>query len=157
MVANDSRAMGIADLIEPDRVIVGVRSPDKPQLLKELAGRAAALLSLDAQLVLDLLAAREALGSTGVGEGVAVPHARISGLATPFGLFARLKRPIDYESVDERPVDLVFLLLTPATVGTDHLAALAAVSRRLRDRRTTEKLQSARSDRELYDALTGAP
>jgi PTS system nitrogen regulatory IIA component len=149
--------MDIADLLEPDCVILNLRALDKAQLLNELAARAAALLGIDGQSLLEAISAREALGSTGVGQGVAVPHARIAGLERFIGLFARLKRPLAYDAVDERSVDLVFLLLTPASAGAAHLAALATVSRRLRSREVTERLRSARTEDELYSILIGTP
>jgi PTS system nitrogen regulatory IIA component len=147
--------VNITDLIAPDRVITALRVSDKPQLLRELSQRAAKLLAIDTQAILDALQAREALGSTGVGQGIAVPHARISGLPRFFGLFARLERPIDFTAIDERPVDLVFLLLIPDQAGGDHLAALASVSRRLRDREAAAQLRAAKTAAEIYNVLTG--
>jgi PTS system nitrogen regulatory IIA component len=152
-----STLVNITDLIArdhmPDRVIAALRVSDKPQLLRDLSQRAAKLLAIDTQTVLDALEAREALGSTGVGQGIAVPHARIGGLHDFFGLFARLDRPIDFTAIDERPVDLVFLLLTPDEAGNDHLAALACVSRRLRDHDAAAQLRAAKTGAELYEIL----
>jgi PTS system nitrogen regulatory IIA component len=145
----------ITELITPDRVITALRVNDKPQLLRELCQRAAKLLAIDTPAILDALQAREALGSTGVGQGIAMPHTRIAGLDHFFGLFARLERPIDFTAIDERPVDLVFLLLMPDQAGNDHLAALACVSRRLRDREAAAQLRAAKTDAEIYDTLTG--
>jgi nitrogen PTS system EIIA component len=147
--------VNITDLITPDTVIAALRVGDKPQLLRELSQRAAKLLAIDTQAILDALQAREALGSTGVGQGIAVPHARIAGLHHFFGLFARLERPIDFTAIDERPVDLVFLLLIPDQAGSDHLAALACVSRRLRDREAAAQLRAAKTESEIYNILTG--
>jgi nitrogen PTS system EIIA component len=149
--------MDIAELIEPDRVVLGLRAADKPQVIEDLAERAATRLGIVGNLILHALAAREAPGSTGVGAGIAVPHARVPGLTRLFGLFARLKRPIDDDAVDEQPVDRVFMLLTPAVAGNDHLAALAAVSRRPRDRSVADRLRAATDERQLYAALAGTP
>src|SRR5262249_33641394 len=115
--------------------------------------RAARLLAIDGQTILDALMSREMLGSTGIGQGVALPHARLSGLQRFFGLFARLERPINFDAIDDRPVDLVFLLLIPEKAGNDHLAALAAVSRRLRDRDVAARLRTD-TDTNLYSTLT---
>jgi len=126
--------MDLADLIEPNRVIFAARASNKEQLLQDLASRAAALLNLDAQSIFNALQVREELGSTGLGNGFALPHARIEGLDRLFGMFARLNRPVHFDSIDGKPVDLVFLLLIPPTTGSEHLGALAAVSRHLRDK-----------------------
>jgi PTS system nitrogen regulatory IIA component len=144
----------IADLIVPDRVIVPMHVSDKAQLLRELSRRTARLMPIDPQAIVDALQAREALGSTGIGHGIAVPHARMKGLQQMFGLFARLERPIDFEAIDGQPVDLVFLLLVPDRAGNEHLAALAAVARQLRDRNVATQLRAVATRGELYDALT---
>jgi PTS system nitrogen regulatory IIA component len=144
----------IADLIVPDRVIVPMQVSDKAQLLRELSRRTARLLPIDPQAIVDALQAREVLGSTGIGHGIAVPHARMKGLQQMFGLFARLERPIDFDAIDGQPVDLVFLLLVPDRAGNEHLAALAAVARQLRDRNVAAQLRAVATRGELYDALT---
>lgn len=145
--------MDLADFIEPDRVIFAARAASKQQLLQDLAMRAATLLSLDAQGIFNSLQAREELGSTGLGNGFALPHARIEGLARLFGMFARLNRPVHFDSIDGKPVDLVFLLLIPATAGSEHLGALAAVSRQLRDEEFAAKLRKAQSSAALCKLL----
>ncbi len=106
--------MTVDEIIAPDDVLVGLRAPGKGALLEALATRAAARLGLGAEAILAPLVRREDLGSTGVGEGVALPHARLEGVTRPFGLLARLRDPVDYDAVDDRPVDLVCLLLLPA-------------------------------------------
>ena len=146
--------MKIADLIVPDRVIVPMHVSDKAQLLRELSRRTARLLPIDPQAIVDALQAREVLGSTGIGHGIAVPHARMKGLQQMFGVFARLERPIDFDAIDGQPVDLVFLLLVPDRAGNEHLAALAAVARQLRDRKVAAQLRAVATRGELYDALT---
>ena len=147
--------MDITNLIDADRVITSLRVSDKQQLLTELARRAARRLGIDTQAILGALVAREELGSTGLGQGIAIPHARIDSLNSFFGLFARLERPIDFAAVDERPVDLVFLLLMPADAGNAHLAALSSISRRLRDRAVAERLRVADEPAALYEILAG--
>ena len=133
--------MRIGELIGQEHVIVGLRVGDKAQLLRELARRAASALSLDQRLILDALQAREDLGSTGLGKGFALPHARLDALSKFFALFVRLARPIDFAAIDGRPVDLVILLLTPANAGNQHLATLAALSRPLRDEAFVQRLR----------------
>jgi nitrogen PTS system EIIA component len=135
--------MAIGELIGPDRVVVGLRVSDKSQLLQELAGRAATALGLERRAVFEALQGRENLGSTGLGKGFALPHARLDAVAEPFALFARLARPIDFAAIDEGPVDLVILLLTPANGGNQHLAMLAALSRPLRNAGFMQKLRQA--------------
>jgi PTS system nitrogen regulatory IIA component len=148
--------MKIGDIIAPDRVIVGLRTADKTQLLQDLAGRAATVLSMDRRKIFDALLARENLGSTGLGKGFALPHARLEGLGGPFALFVRLARPIDFESIDERPVDLAILLLTSANGANHHLATLAALSRPLRDDLFVQKLRAAPDATALHRLLASA-
>jgi PTS system nitrogen regulatory IIA component len=147
--------MTIGDIISPDRVEVGLRVADKVQLLHELAGRAAVVLGLDRRAVFEALQGRENLGSTGLGKGFALPHARLDALGAPFALFVRLARPIDYAAIDERPVDLVILLLSPAN-GNDHLATLAALSRPLRDENFMQRLRRAPDGAALHRLLVSA-
>ena len=144
--------MDLASLVDPSRVVFGARANNKEQLLLDLASRAAASLNLDREAIFNALRAREELGSTGLGEGFALPHARIEGLDRFFGMFARLKRPVHFDSVDA-PVDLVFLLLSPATAQGEHLAALAAVSRHLRDRELAARLRKAANTAALCNLL----
>ena len=147
--------MDVAEFIAPDRVALGLRVRDKAQLLQELSKRAALSTNgLSADTILAGLRAREQLGSTGLGKGFALPHARLEGLTHFVGLFARLARPIDFDAIDAAPVDLVFLLLMPAEAGSNHVAALAAVSRRFRDADTVIRLR--RADATLaFDILSG--
>jgi PTS system nitrogen regulatory IIA component len=146
--------MEIRELIEPDRVLDRLEVRDKTQLLAEIARRAAEAARLDPKAVLSALNAREQLGSTGVGHGVAVPHARIAGLPRLLGLFARLAHAIDFAAIDDQPVDIVFLMLIPAEAGNEYLAALSAVSRRLRDREVVRRMRAADGAAVLYDLLT---
>ena len=149
----EGTAMDLADLIEPDRVVFAARASNKQQLLKDLASRAAILLKLEGRVIFDALQAREQLGSTGLGAGFALPHARVDGLDRLFGMFTRLNRPIHFDSIDGKPVDLVFLLLIPPTAGSEHLGALAAVSRVLRDQECAASLRKAGSATALYSLL----
>ena len=148
--------MAIGELIGPDRVVVGLRVSDKSQLLQELAGRAATALGLDRRAVFDALQARENLGSTGLGKGFALPHARLDAVGEPFALFVRLARPIDFAAIDESPVDLVILLLTPANGGNQHLATLAALSRPLRNAGFVQKLRQAPDAAAVHQLLVSA-
>jgi PTS system nitrogen regulatory IIA component len=145
--------MTIGKLIGPDQVIVGLRVSDKTQLLQELARRAGAALSLDQRTILDALVARENLGSTGLGKGFALPHARLDLLPRFFALFVRLARPIDFASIDGLPADLVILLLTPANAGNQHLATLAALSRPLRNEAFVQRLRQAPDAATLHKLL----
>jgi PTS system nitrogen regulatory IIA component len=148
--------MPLGDLIGAEQVVVGLRVADKAQLLQELAGRAAAALGLERRLIFEALQAREALGSTGLGRGFALPHARLAGLTAPFVLFVRLARPIDFAAIDERKVDLVVLLLSPPDNGNQHLATLAALSRPLRDAGFLQRLRQASDAPALHALLVGA-
>ena len=125
-------------------VIVDVRASDKAQLLKDLSARAALEVVLDPALLSAEILKREELGSTGLGSGVAIPHARIPGLSKPYGVLARLKRPVDFAAIDGEPVDLVFLLLLPGSPGGEQLNALAAIARQLRNPTVAAMLRRAR-------------
>ncbi|HXZ00766.1 MAG TPA: PTS IIA-like nitrogen regulatory protein PtsN [Stellaceae bacterium] len=145
--------MEIADILRPDGVIANLRAANKRQALQELAKRAAQLTGKHERAVFDVLLERERLGSTGIGHGTAVPHGRMPDLERIHGLFARLEKPIDFEAIDNQPVDLIFLLLTPATSGADHLKALARISRLLRDKAVCDKLRGTDSADALYALL----
>jgi len=144
----------IHDLLRPGSVIFGLKAGSKKQILQELARVAAEQVGLHDRVVFDVLLERERLGSTGVGEGVAIPHGRIADLKGLSGVFALLKQPVDFDALDGKPVDLVFLLLAPQSAGADHLKALSRISRLLRDRNVRDKLRGARSDDALYALLT---
>ncbi|HZS85128.1 MAG TPA: PTS IIA-like nitrogen regulatory protein PtsN [Stellaceae bacterium] len=146
--------MDIADLLTPDGVIASLRAPGKKQVLQELARRAASLAGLHERRVFEVLLERERLGSTGIGMGVAIPHGRVAELTRLYGVFARLERPIDFAAIDDRPVDLVFLLLAPESAGADHLKALARVSRLFRNAAICEKLRGTDNKDALYALLT---
>jgi PTS system nitrogen regulatory IIA component len=148
--------MEIEDLITPQSVIARLRAASKKQLLQELAKRAAETTGLPERAIFDVLLERERLGTTGVGDGIAIPHGKLAELNRLHGLFARLETPVDFDAVDDQPVDLIFLLLAPEGAGADHLKALARVSRLLRDRQTCEKLRGADTADALYALLTGS-
>jgi PTS system nitrogen regulatory IIA component len=146
--------MKIEDFLNPADAIVGLRSGEKSRLLQELAEHAAGRLHMDAAGIASELLKREELGSTGVGNGVALPHARLQRLTKPFGAVASLKRPIDFDAIDHTPVDIVFLLLLPGDAGGEQLNALAAAARKLREPERRELLRAAQSSDALYRAMT---
>jgi PTS system nitrogen regulatory IIA component len=145
--------MDIGDFLSPNDAIPDIRARDKTLLLKELCARAAAALKLDAGSIAGEIFKREELGSTGVGSGVAIPHARVQGLKTPFGILARLQRPMDFNAIDGKPVDIVFLLLLPAAPAGEQLNALASVARRLRDPDAVRALRGASNRAALHRAM----
>lgn len=125
------------------------------QALQELSRRAAEITGLHERAIFDVLLERERLGTTGVGNGIAIPHGKLSDLKELFGVFARLEKPVDFDAVDEQPVDLIFLLLAPESAGADHLKALARISRQFRDRTVCERLRVATDQISLFRLLTG--
>jgi nitrogen PTS system EIIA component len=145
--------MKIPDFLASTDVAIDVAAADKENLLLNLARNAAAKLNLDSDRIFVELSKREALGSTGVGGGVAIPHARFQSIAKPFGTLVRLKKPMDYDAVDGKPVDLIVLLLLPEAAG-DQLGALATIARRLREPNVAAGLRRARGASEMYRALT---
>ncbi|MBV9834033.1 MAG: PTS IIA-like nitrogen regulatory protein PtsN [Alphaproteobacteria bacterium] len=147
--------MDIATLLSPRSVIADLRATAKKQTLQELAYRAAAASGLHERTIIDAVWEREKLGSTGLGGGIAIPHARIAGLKSLHGVFARLVTPIDFDAVDDRPVDLIFMLIAPEGAGADHLTALARVSRAMRDRTLVEKIRASSNADAIYALLTG--
>jgi nitrogen PTS system EIIA component len=145
--------MKISDLLSPADVMIDVRASGKPLLLQEFAAKAAAGLGLPADQVASYLLKREELGSTGIGKGVAIPHARLPELQRPLGLLARLKSPIEFDAIDGQAVDIVFVLLLSAAVEHEALAALALVARALRAPETLARLRGAKTMSELYSAI----
>jgi PTS system nitrogen regulatory IIA component len=145
--------MAITDFLSQNAVMVDVRARDKRSLLTELCGKAAAALGLAADRVTADILKREELGSTGVGGGVAIPHARIQGLENPFGVLARLRTGIDFAAIDGEPVDIVFLLLLPGAPNGENLNVLASVSRKLRNAGITAGLRSAGDSGQAYRAI----
>jgi PTS system nitrogen regulatory IIA component len=146
--------MSLTDLIVPNAVIPALKVTSKKQAIQELAAQAAQLSGHSERTIAEILLQRERLGSTGVGNGIAIPHGKLPKLGKLFGMFARLERPIDFEALDGQPVDLVFLLLAPETAGADHLKALARIARLLRDPEVAQKLRASRDAEALYAVLT---
>jgi PTS system nitrogen regulatory IIA component len=145
----------VAELINPDHVLLDVDVERKADLLADLANRASPFIRVPASSLLKLLTNRESLGSTGIGRGIALPHASVPGIKKPFGLFARLEKPIDFESIDGQPVDLVFLLLTPPDTPSQNVASLAAISHRLQDGALLHELRTGTRLQKVYKALVG--
>jgi PTS system nitrogen regulatory IIA component len=149
--------MPLADLLLPNAIIPALKVNGKKPALQELAARAAELTGQNDRVIFDILMQREKLGSTGVGNGIAIPHGKLAKLGKLFGLFARLDRAIDFEALDGQPVDLVFLLLAPEQAGADHLKALARVARLLRDPDVARKLRDSRDAEAMFAVLTLPP
>jgi len=146
--------MKIPDFLSPTDVMIDVAASDKQKLLLELARKAGSILELLPDSVFSGLIKREELGSTGVGGGVALPHARFQQVKKPFGMLVRLKKPMDFDAVDAKPVDLVFALLLPEAADGEQLGALACIARKLRNPEITAALRRARDSAEMYRALT---
>ncbi len=146
--------MDLSDLITPYGVMPSLRANNKKHALQLLADRAAELTGLNSVDIFNTLTQRERLGSTGFGGGIATPHGRLPGLRQTVGLFARLDEPIEFDAIDEEPVDLIFVLLVPEGAGADHLKALARVSRLLREQRSVERIRGCRDRAALYAVLT---
>ncbi len=146
--------MPLSELISPEAVLPSLRVSSKKQALQELSAAAARLTGLDEAEVFATLLQRERLGSTGIGEGIAIPHGKLPAMTRLVGLVARLERPVDFEAIDGQPVDLIFLLLAPEGAGADHLKALARVARALREPGLLERARAARDAAALYAVLT---
>ena len=147
--------MKISDFLSPSRVMINMRARDKCRSLEQLSTQAASEVGLARNEVVTEIAKREELGSTGVGNGVALPHARLRGLRTPFGLLARLHRGIDFDAIDGEPVDIVFFLLLPENGDGGKGNALACVARALREAETLRSLRSAHNPNVLFRAIAG--
>jgi PTS system nitrogen regulatory IIA component len=145
--------MPLIDLVAPNAIIPALKVNNKKQALQELAAKAAELTGQNERAIFEILLQREKLGSTGVGNGIAIPHGKLPKLGKLFGLVARLDRAIDFEALDGQPVDLIFLLLAPESAGADHLKALARVARLLRDADIAHKLRASRDADALYAVL----
>jgi len=145
--------MPLIDLVAPNAILPALKVNNKKQVLQEIAARAALLTGQNERAIFETLMQREKLGSTAVGNGIAIPHGKMPNLTRLFGLFARLDRSIDFEALDGQPVDLIFLLLAPEGAGADHLKALARVARVLRDPTIAHKLRASRDAEALYAVL----
>jgi nitrogen PTS system EIIA component len=149
--------MALTDLLSPDAIFSTLRVNGKKQALQEMSERAALVSGLPAREIFDALLQRERLGSTGVGDGIAIPHGKLAKCNRIFGIFARLDRAIDFEALDGLPVDLIFLLIAPESAGADHLKALAMIARVLRDANMAAQLRATRDASALYSLLTLTP
>jgi len=146
--------MHLSSFISPDSVIPSLKAKTKKQLLQELSSRAARVTGLPERDIFDVLLQRERLGSTGLGQGIAIPHGKLAGLKRIAGIFARLAEPVDFDAIDSEKVDIVFLLLAPEGAGADHLKALARISRLLREGSAVDKLRASKDAAALYAVLT---
>ena len=146
--------MEMVDLVPPEGIVPNLRATSKKQALQELARRAAALTGLHERVIFDSLLERERLGTTAVGHGIAIPHAKFKELDRLYGLFARLETPVDFDAIDDEPVDLLFLLLAPESAGADHLKALARISRLLRDSSLCQKLRDASECKAIHALIS---
>jgi len=146
--------MDLSDLIKPEAVIGTLKANSKKQAIQAISEKAAELTGIPEREIFDTLLQREKLGSTGVGGGIAIPHGKLASLDGIFGLFARLPKPIDFEALDDQPVDLIFLLLAPEGAGADHLKALARIARHLREPGVAGKLRASTDKAALYAVMT---
>ncbi|MYZ47642.1 PTS IIA-like nitrogen regulatory protein PtsN [Propylenella binzhouense] len=145
--------MDLSDLLTPDSVLPALKAQSKKQVIQDLSEKASRLTGIPEREIFDTILQRERLGSTGVGHGVAIPHGKLAAVTKLTGVFARLARPVEFDSLDEQPVDLVFLLLAPESAGADHLKALARIARVLRDPNFAQKLRSTADAKALYALL----
>jgi len=145
--------MALAGLLHQNAIIPAMRANSKKQLLQELSAKAAKITGLPEREIFDVILQRERLGSTGVGNGIAIPHGKLNNLPSIIGIFARLDTPVDFEALDDQPVDLVFLLLAPEGAGADHLKALSRIARVLRDHDMVAKIRSSDSANAIYTLL----
>lgn len=145
--------MKISNIMKNDCIFTGLNAANKRQLLQELAQKASAIANIDERIIFDTLLERENLGSTGFGNGTALPHARLADAKEVMAFFAKLDTPVDFDSVDGKPVDIIFMLLSPEDSGADHLTALALTSRLLKDEEICNKIRQASSTNEIYTLL----
>lgn len=146
--------MTLDTLVDKQSVLANLKAANKKQLLQELSQALAAQVAIDHRVIFETLMKREKLGSTGIGQGIAIPHGKVPSISRVYGLFARLAAPVEFEAVDGQPVDLVFVLLAPEHAGADHLKALARISRLLRDSAVVAKLRGTDDAQGLYAILT---
>ena len=149
--------MLLHELTSAEAILPALKVNTRKQALQEICARAAKLCGLPEREIFDAVLQRERLGSTGVGNGLAIPHCKLAGVRSIFGVFARLERPVDFDAQDSAPVDLIYLLVAPETAGADHLKALASVARAMRDPALTARLRATRDASALYSLLTQSP
>ncbi|WP_409361327.1 PTS IIA-like nitrogen regulatory protein PtsN [Bartonella heixiaziensis] len=145
--------MNLNELIAPEAIIPALKANSKKQVLQILAEKAAELTGLNERVIFDIVLQREKLGSTGLGGGIAIPHGKLPNINRIIGIFARLESPVDFEALDDEPIDLVFLLLAPENAGADHLKALSQIARVLRHSDVVQKLRNANDANTLYTLL----
>lgn len=146
--------MDLGDILAEDGVFPLLKAKDKKQALQELAQRAGKVVGIEPRLILDAVMQRERLGSTGLGRGIAIPHAKLAALKTINCMFARLETPIAFDSLDGEPVDLIFLLMAPEHASGDHLKSLARISRVVREASVLDRLRAAKDRQSLFRILT---
>lgn len=146
--------MDLSDIVSPGGIVASLKVSSKKQALQALSALAAGATGLDATMVLDRLVERERLGTTGVGQGVAIPHGKFSEIDHVIGLFATLDQPVDFDSLDDQPVDLIFVLLAPEESGAEHLKALARVSRLMRNHGVCAKLRGTDDSDAIFALLS---
>ncbi|GAA4658356.1 PTS IIA-like nitrogen regulatory protein PtsN [Bartonella pachyuromydis] len=145
--------MNLSELIAPEAIIPALKANSKKQVLQILAEKAAELTGLNERMIFDVVLQREKLGSTGLGGGIAIPHGKLPDIDQIIGIFARLESPVDFEALDDEPIDLVFLLLAPENAGADHLKALSQIARVLRHADVIQKLRNTHDSNGLYALL----
>lgn len=146
--------MDLSDLVDVSAIMPALKANSKKQLLQLMAEKASSVTGLPERVIFDTILQRERLGSTGVGNGIAIPHGKLAGVSKIFGVFARLESPVDFDALDDQPVDLVFLLLAPEGAGADHLKALSRIARVLRDAETVTKVRATREANAIYAFLS---
>lgn len=146
--------MDLGDLIDPESILPSLKATSKKQVLQELAERAAERSGLAERDIFDTIVQRERLGSTGVGNGIAIPHGKLEKLGRMVGVFGRLHRPVEFDALDDQPVDLVFMLLAPEGAGAEHLKALSKIARLLRNPETVSRLRASHDVETLYALMT---
>ena len=148
--------MEFADLLKPEAIIPRLRADSKKQALQALATFASELTGVEERAIFEVLLEREQLGTTGVGNGIAIPHGKLDGVKELCGMFAKLNTPVNFDAIDDQPVDLIFVLLAPESAGADHLKALAWVSRLLRDSATCQKIRESADRETILDLINGS-
>lgn len=146
--------MKISDVIKPEDVAIGMSASSKVRLLQQLSEKAAHVLGISEHDILAALQSREALGSTGIGAGIAIPHAPVAGIERPFGFFVRLTKPIEFDAIDDEPVDIVCLILTPPDGQANYLKLLSNVARQLRSADAIKRIRSTSDPAHIYSAIT---
>jgi nitrogen PTS system EIIA component len=146
--------VNISDIITPKSIIPALKVKSKKKLMQLMSEKASELTNIDAREIFETITHRETLGSTGIGNGIAIPHGKLTNVKSIFGIFARLEAPIDFDALDDRPVDLVFLLLAPALSGSEHLKALSRIARIFREDSMVQTIRGTKDAGALFAILT---